>query len=271
VMTKLDTLAKGGAATTGAPFRCPTPGSAPARDVTNDLPSGATGALLCYDLPYFYSPRRVLESTDLDALLLAVDRAPITYVAPNVTCSGNGMPTYTLVLRYPSGTRAVSMEECRGLALGPYTRNAPTDLDRQFERALVATGLPLSQDPPTCSGPDGTPPRGTGDLRHVVAARYCPPGSSGRALTSAQLTRLQRWGSSLEAASTEPEGPCSPPAVGWPHLALTDAWGNRFTMTIECRGRLYPATRMPDGSGDLTYPLGDQRILEGLLRQLAPR
>ena len=40
-------------------------------------------------------------------------------------------------------------------------------------------------------------------------------------------------------------------------------------MTIECRGRRYLATRMPDGSDQVTYPLGDQQIVEGLLRQLA--
>lgn len=268
VMTKLDSRARGGETTTAAPFRCPTPGSAPARNVANYLPSGATGALLCYDTPYLYSPRKILDATELDALLLAVDRAPIRYVAPNVTCSGNGMPTYALVLRYPSGTRTVSMEECRGLALGPYTRNAPTDLDRQFERSLLSRGT-VAQNPPTCPLPDANPPLGTGDLRHVVAARYCPPGSSGHALTPAQLSRLQRWGSSLEPASTQPEGSCSPPAAGWPHLALTDAWGNTFRVTIECRGRRYLATRMPDGSDQVTYPLGDQQIVEGLLRQLA--
>ena len=173
------------------------------------------------------------------------------------------------MFRYPTGTRTVSMEECRGLAVGPYTRDASDDLDRQFEQALVAKGIPLSQDPPTCSVPDGNPPRGIGDLRHVVAARYCPPGSPGRALTPAQLARLQRWGSSLEAASTQPEGRCSPPTAGWPHLALTDTWGNRFTMTVECQGRRYLASRMPDGSDQITYPLGDQQIVEGLLRQLA--
>lgn len=270
VMTKLDTLAKGGAATTAAPFRCPAPGSATAQNVGSYLPSGATGALLCYDTSTLYSPREILDSTDLDALVLAVDRAPITYVGPHVACGGNpGFRPYSLVLRYPSGTRTVSMEECRGLALGRYTRDASTELDRQFEKALIARGIPDVQGPPRCSVPGTDSPRGTGDLRHLVAARYCPPGSSGQALSASQLSRLQRWGSSLEPATTQPEGSCSPPAAGWPHLALTDAWGNSFTMTVECRGRRYPAIRMPDGSGHLTYPLGDQQIVQHLLRQLA--
>jgi len=269
VMTALDTLAQGGATTTAAPFRCPTPGAALDHGVASYLPSGATGALLCYDTSYLYSPRRILDSTELDQVLLAIDRAPVSYVAPNVACGGvAGFRSYSLVFRYPSGTRTVSMEECRGLALGVYTRNASVDLDQRVERLLLARGA-LFREPPTCPAPARDAPRGTGDLRHLVAARYCPPGTSGRPLTSAELSRLQRWGSSLEPASTGPDGSCRPPTAGWPQLALTDAWGNSFTMTVECRGRLFPATRMPDGSGHLTYPLGDQHVVQHLLRQLA--
>ena len=171
-----------------------------------ELPSvrrhGGT-ALLRHAL--LYSPRKILDATELDALLLAVDRAPIRYVAPNVTCSGNGMPTYALVLRYPSGTRTVSMEECRGLALGPYTRNAPTDLDRQFERSLLSRGT-VAQNPPTCPLPDANPPLGTGDLRHVVAARYCPPGSSGHALTPAQLRGCSGGAAASSRPAPSPKG-----------------------------------------------------------------
>lgn len=268
-MGQLDALAKGGATTSDAPFRCPPPGAAPDRTVRNYLPSGATGLLLCYDTGVLYSPREILDSTGLDRVLLEINRAPITYVAPNVTCGGYAdFRPYSLVIRYRSGTRTVSMEECRGLALGVYTRDASADLDRTVEHLLLSRGTRYA-DPPSCPVPDGKAPRGTGDLRHLAAARYCPPGDPGRPLTGAELSRLERWGSSLEPATTQPEGSCAPPAGGWPHLALTDVWGNSFTMTIECRGRRYPATRMPDGSAGITYPISDQQIVQRLLRQLA--
>jgi hypothetical protein len=41
-------------------------------------------------------------------------------------------------------------------------------------------------------------------------------------------------------------------------------------MTIECRGRIYPVTRVPGVPGHLTYPIGDQAIIERLLREFAP-
>jgi hypothetical protein len=268
-MGRLDSLAKGGATTSDAPFRCPVPGAVPDRTVGNYLPSGATGLLLCYDTGVLYSPRVILDSTELDQVLLAIDRAPISYVAPNVTCGGYAdFRPYSLVVRYPSGTRTVSMEECRGLALGVYTRDASADLDRTVEHLLLSRGTRYV-DPPSCPVPDRNAPRGAGDLRHLTAARYCPPGDPGHPLTAAELSRLKRWGSSLEPATTQPEGACAPPAIGWPHLAVTDVWGNSFTMTIECRGRRYPATRMPDGSGGITYPIGEQQIVQRLLRQLA--
>lgn len=253
-MRALDQVTTGGADTTDAPFECPKPGASTDQDVSSSLPSGATGALLCYDNVTLYSPRRILDSPGVEALLLAVDKAPLSYVPATFTCGGVAdFRTYSLVFRYPSGIRTVSMEECRGLAVGQYTREPPTDLDARFEHWLLESG-PVFADLPTCPAADAMP-HGLGDLRHLVSARWCPSGSSGPGirLRGRDLDALVRWGGSLEPATTSTDGPCRKPSAGWPHLALTDAWGNAFTTTVECQVGLISA-RATDASHRVVYP-----------------
>jgi hypothetical protein len=279
-MQELDDLWNGGAATTNAPFACPGQ-TAPAQNaVSNSLPSGATGALLCYDDGTLYSPRVILNSPGVEALLLAVDRAPVIYSAPNVTCGGIvGFREYSIVFRYPSGTRTVSMKMCRGLAIGPFTRNARDNLDITFERFLLDQVQAVG-DSHACRPSPSSRPSGVGDVRHVVAARYCAPGAAGAGyvLGGAQLRTLRTWGQRLlGGASTEPEGRCAPPSAERPRLQLADAWGNTFTMTIvQClaygRHRYLGAVLSPGGPHRVTYPLSeDDHDFTRLLRQLTLR
>jgi hypothetical protein len=253
-MTALDRLTTGGATTTDAPFACPRSQDPGPQDLSNFLPSGATGVLLCYGDATLYSPRDILGSPGVDALVLAVDRSPLAYVAPNIVCGGiTGFRTYSLVFRYPSGTRTVSMEECRGLAIGAFTREAPSDLDRRLEHWLLDSGALLT-DPPTCPLP-GTAPSGVGDVRHLVAARWCPAGppGSGTLLAGRDLRDLQRWGRGVIPGTTGPDGACQEPSVGWPRLALTDDWGNAFTATVEC-GRGLISVHADDPRQPLIHP-----------------
>jgi hypothetical protein len=272
VMQPLDELWKGGAETTDAPFSCPGRSTKPTYGVSTSLPNGALGARICFDGDSFYQPRQVLTS-GLDDLVRAIDDSPLVYTEPNVECTGTPMSyDYTIVFEYPSGTRAVTQQTCRGLALGPYTREGPTgELDKTFlsllQRQEAASAPTLS---PPCPEPSDSP-EGTGDLRHVVVARYCAAGSTGpgQVLTQAQLSVLDRWSNELFPGSTTIEGKCDRPAAGWPHLSLGDAWGNRFTMTVACTHRLHPVVLSADGKR-LTYPTSlDNRALEDLLRQLA--
>jgi hypothetical protein len=240
-MTQLDRLITGGRPTTDAPFSCSGARTARYLDVANSLPDGAIAARICYG-GGFYSPSDVLTH-GLDSLINTVNAAPIEYVASNTTCSGAGEPEFTLVFRYPSGTRSVSEQTCRGLALGQYTRSAHVTLERTFMSLLAQQrgATPRSVAAPPCpSSPDR--PEGVGDLRNLVAARYCPPTGSAKALTALELEQLRRWGHGLEfATSAFPENSCPRPTAGWPRLALADAWGNRFAMVVEGCGR----TRFP--------------------------
>jgi hypothetical protein len=235
-MAALDDLSTGVSLATKAPFRCPSDSSAPAHDVSSSLPSGATGALLCYRDDTLYSPRRILDPPGVDALVLAIDRAPMTYVLPDMNCGGVAdFREYSIVFRYPTGTRAVSMEVCRGLAIGSYTRELPRDLDLRFERLLLEGGGVTTGEPLACPPPSADAPRGVGDLRHLTRARWCPAGGGpGQVLTGSDLATLVSRGHDLRPGSTGPDTPCSVPAQGWPQLVLEDAWGNRFTASVEC-------------------------------------
>lgn len=273
VMQPLDQLWKGGSATTDAPFACPGTSTKPANDVSTRLPTGATAARICFDGETLYSPRQVL-TTGLDDLVRSINASPLTYAPPGVTCTGTPMSyDYTVVFDYHSGTRSVTQETCRGLAIGPYTRLGPTgELDKTFLSRLQqqeSSNAPTAA--PDCLDPSSDKPEGVGDLRHVVAARYCASGETGpgRVLTPAQLSVLRQWGDSLMPGTTAIEGRCDRPAAGWPRLSLADAWGNDFTMTIECRHRLYPVVRSTSVQHRLTYPVGfGGRTFDHLLRRL---
>jgi len=268
-MTALDRLATGGARTTSAPLACPRRQDSASQDVSSFLPSGATGVILCYADATLYSPREILRSPGVDALVLAIDRSPLTYVAPNVVCGGTpNFRSYSLVFSYPSGTRTVSMEECRGLAIGAFTRDASTDLDLRLEHWLLDSGGRFA-DPPTCP-PPGHEPRGVGDVRHLVAARWCAAGSTGAGtmLTGRDLRALQRWGHGVGPATTGPNGACREPSAGWPQLALNDAWGNAFTATVEC-GRGLISVHTKDPRHPSVYPLSSRsRAWTHLLHRL---
>jgi hypothetical protein len=254
-MTQLDRLITGGRSTTEAPFSCAGAGTARYLDVATSLPVGAIAARICYG-GGFYSPSDVLTH-GLDSLINTVNAAPIEYVASNTTCSGAGEHEFTLVFRYPSGTRSVSQETCRGLALGQYTRSAHAPLERTFMSLLAQQhgATPRSVAAPPCpTSPDR--PEGVGDLRNLVAARYCPPTGSPKALTDRELEQLSRWGRGLEfATSVLPENSCPRPTAGWPRLALADAWGNRFTMVVEgCGHRMFPTVVSLVRRDQVTHP-----------------
>jgi hypothetical protein len=276
LMQPLDALWKGGTATTDAAFACPGRSTQPANDVSTSLPTGATAARICYDGDNLYQPRQVLTSR-VDDLVRAIDDSSLYYVAPHIACGGTPMSyDYTVVFDYPSGTRTVSEETCRGLAIGPYTREGPAGaLDKTFLSMLQRQeSAEAPARAPDCPDPSTDKPEGTGDVRHVVAARYCASGSTGpgHILTHAQLSVLHQWGDSLMPGSTAIEGRCDRPVAGWPHVALADAWGNRFTMTVECQHRLFPVVRSVGGRAGVTYPTGlDDRTLDHLLRHLAAR
>lgn len=234
-MLTLDRLWTGGASTTGAPFTCPSDSGAGAADVSTTLPSGATGALLCYGAGTLYSPTGVLSPADSDRLVSLIDASKLDYTPPNAACGGNpDFREYAVVFRYPTGTRVVRMEECRGLAVGPFTRDMTASLDLRMERMLLAQGSSTEQ-PPTCRPDAVQHPSGPGDVRQIVAARFCPAGPDRRPylLSYDQLHMLRRWGHLVYGgAETEPEGKCAAPSYGRPHLELRDAWGNAFTMTV---------------------------------------
>lgn len=215
-------------------------------------------------------PRGVLSLDYSDRLVNTIDKAPLDYVAPNVACGGiPDFRSYSIVFRYPSGTRTATQEECRGLALGPFTRGASDALDRQFEQLLLTESGGLAGDPPSCPSP-AAGPEGVGDVRHIVAARYCASGDRvGSLLTGRRLAAVRRWGAGLEPGTTQPEGACSPPRAGRPHLTFYDAWGNSFTATVQCT-RNYVAVRGDDAHHRVFYPLSlDGRPFQRLLRELA--
>lgn len=239
-MIALERVRTGGSATTDAPFACPQTSTPNDLDVTSTLPTGATGALLCSD-GGGYVPTQPL-TTDVDQLVRAVNAGPLGYTPPNFVCSPYaGAYDYTIVFRYPSGTRTATWNPCRGMLLGSFSRGGPMRLDQTYLSLLAgqvgsAHGTP---PPPACSTFTGRNPQGVGDVRHVVAARYCPDrsGRPGDALTRGQLALLRTWGRSLMDGESWPDHTCPPPATGWPRLALTDAWGNHFSMLIQGCGR----------------------------------
>lgn len=277
-MLALDRLDTGGAPTTDAPFTCGAAKTAQEPDVTASLPLGATAARICSD-GGFYTPRQVLTEGVAD-LVQAVNRAPLSYSPPNYLCSPYaGAYTYTIVFDYPSGTRSVTWEPCRGMELGRFTRGGPMRLDRTFMTKLEEQhGAALQPGAaPECSASTSNRPAGVGDVREIVAARYCASGTdkSGSVLQEGQLRTLRTWGHGLMAGSTEPEGRCAPPAEGRARLQLADAWGNAFTMiVVRCMAygheRYLGAVNDPGAPHRVTYPVTGMSDIgfTRLLRQL---
>jgi hypothetical protein len=111
-----------------------------------------------------------------------------------------------------------------------------------------------------------------GDARRVVAARYCPNGGGGpgTVLEGQQLALLRSWGRTLTIADSVPEHTCPTPTSGWPRLALTDVWGDHFSLVLAgCGRRVYPSVANPGAPDRVTHPDGDRRPLLKLARQLA--
>jgi hypothetical protein len=271
-MTALDRLVTGGQTTTDASFSCSGSETGRHPDVSPSLPAGATAARICFRGGYFTPPQTLTRG--IPSLVRAVNEAPVQYVAPNLTCAGPDVPEYTLVFRYPRGTRSVAEETCRGLAIGQYTRDLRRHLDRRFMSLLAdQVGVPPgSVIAPPCPTASGDRPEGVGDPRNVVAARYCPRGGpTDRSLPRAQLDLLRSWGRSLQFATQgEPEHTCARPSAGWPRLSLTDAWGDRFTLVLlGCGHRIYPATLSWGWPAEVIHPTGDDSSLARLARQLA--
>ncbi len=272
VMSELDRLRTGGAPVTDAAFSCSGPPTERYPDVTRDLPEGATAAKICFDSP-FYTPKLVLTQ-HVDQVVAAVNATRIGYSSPDVNCSpGDGDYGYSLVLRYPDGTRRATAETCRGLIVGQVTR-AGDELDHTFTRLLEHQALDTQtfHPAPACTAAPQSRPTGVGDVRHLVGFRYCAPHTSGTGTSPGGpgMQRMQLWGSGFLGATTQPEGLCSRPGDGLPYLSLSDVWGNVFTMTIEsCGRREYPAILAPDGR-HVIHPLGEGGpSIDGLLRQLA--
>jgi hypothetical protein len=272
VMSKLDRLRTGGAPTTDAAFSCAGPVTERYPDVSLNLPPGATAVKICFDSP-FYTPKEVLTQ-HVDHLVAAVNATRIGYSSPDFNCSvAEGDYGYSLVFRYADGTRRATAEPCRGLMLGQVAR-ASDELDHTFTRLLerqVLSAQTFHPAPPCSSSPQSRP-TGVGDVRHLVAFRYCAARTSGigTSLGGPGMVLAKQWGAGFLGATTSPEGRCTRPRDGLPYLSLRDAWGNAFTMTVvACGRRQYPAIVAPDGR-NVIYPLGDGGpSIDGLLRQLA--
>ncbi len=271
-MRALDALRTDGRATSDAPFSCPAASTPQDLGVSSTLPSGAVAARLCSDGD-FYTPSLALTS-GVDELIRDINDARLGYTPPNFNCSPYaGAYDYTMVFRYPAGTRTVTYDPCRGMELGQFTRGVPLTLDQTFLSLLAqqvgsASG-PVT--PPPCPGSRSDGPEGVGDLRHVVAGRFCPASAGGNAaLSPPQLGLLHRWGRSLNAGESVPENSCPVPPSGWPRLTLADAWGSTFTLVLEgCGRRVYPSVVNPGDHGRVSHPDGSRQALLRLVRQLA--
>jgi hypothetical protein len=276
-MAELDRLTTSGRATTDEPFACPVPSPQQHQDVTPSLPTGATAAKICFD-GEFFTPRATLTQ-NVDTLVRAVNAAPIEYVLPHFNCSGaEGDYDFTLVFRYPSGTRHVSEETCVGLVLGRFTRAPRVSLDPLY-RSLLVKQIGTGEGPPfapPCTKVLADRPQGVGDIREIIAARYCPTrtGGAGTVLTVGQIRQLRTWGRIYLGATTQPDNPtrkCTRPATGWPRLSLADAWGNYFTVVlVGCGRRIFPEAVDWGARDKVIYPLGyEEHTLARLAQGLA--
>jgi len=269
-MAALDRLSTGGRSTTHAPFTCPGTQSSDDPDVSLALPSGATGARICF-FGVFDSPSVVLTDS-VDELVNAVNAEPVGYSAPHFVCGGGDEYEYAIVFRYPDGTRAVSTDQCSGLVVGRFTRSSG-HLDSTFMSLLrkQVDVVPGSVTPPACPASPRGRPAGVGDVRNVVAARFCPAGSNGPGseLSGDAFRLLRTWGTGLYGAESVPENSCRRPAAGWPALSLADAWGNHFSMIIEgCGKRVFPGLLKPGDPEMVAHPDGPRDAFVQLARQL---
>lgn len=192
VMQPLDQLSKSGAPTTDAPFTCSRRSTDHPVAVSSALPSGAVAARLCYRGGTMFTPRQVL-TTSVDSLVRAIDRSPIVYKLPNISCGGSpDSYDYTMVFEYPSGTRTIHEETCRGIAIGPFTRDVPAPALDQRYLALLQQQTDTSTQGPSrhrARPRNTTPHRGWG-----ICVTSWLPGSAQAdpPATAASLPRT-RW------------------------------------------------------------------------------
>lgn len=245
--------------TTSASFRCPAvpPGGTGDRGSAR-LPVGTTGALICASNGPQSSA--VFLDENVDDLVRSLNSEPLVF-RRNADCTGNpAQHGYVLVLRYPRGTRTLEGDACGWLDIGPVQRR---EADPTFG-AQVLTRLEAQErgsgdtQPGDCPAPSQQGPQGRGDLTHVVAARFCGAGTQGNGviLTARQLQRLKAAASLYDGSFTRIEGSCSRPAVGWPHLMLSDAWHEQFSVTLECANLKYWEVILPrSSSGTWVQPV----------------
>jgi hypothetical protein len=268
-MLALDRLWKGGSQTVEASFTCAGARHDHERDVSTTLPDGAIAARICFDDGSVSPPQPL--TTGVDDLVDEINASSVYYSPPDFTCSPPpGLQDYWIQFQYKSGTRTVEEQVCRGLAVGPYTRGGGSidDLQQTFLSRLASQvrdgSGPVSA--PACRPFTSNRPIGVGDVRELVAARYCASGTTGagQVLRSTRFRTLRGWGHQLMGGvRTEPEGRCPPPIAGRPRLELVDAWGDTFTMTVvECdfHGTLreYPAVRSSGHRHPITFPLSER-------------
>jgi hypothetical protein len=240
------------------PFGCPNPlkrtnvplpGSA-------TLPMGAKSVRICTDGSWYYPPQSL--TTGVDDIVRTVNARPLTYDRGS-TCGGMpGAHGYFLVFRYAQGTRTVEGDFCGWMGVGPVQRKDtfPTVGNRVLADLAAQESSHGVVAPAPCPGKTGEP-MGRGDLTHIVAARFCPAGSTGTGvlLTGVRLKRLTTATGRYDGSYTQIEHACPRPGGGWPHLMLSDAWHEQFSVTLKCRGLRYWDVVLAGGPGHVVRPV----------------
>lgn len=238
-------------------FRCPDPEAEPHGDGGSDrLPTGATAARLClHDNRSPWSPPNGILATGLDALVSKVDSQRIYDPSSQLGCGGVGAPAWTIVLRYPSGTRTISGDNggCWDLLVGSTQRFGSRHVFQAYLRALLhqrqVQGSPDTVwQPPACprrrsaadpalAYPAVSPAAATS---RVVAATWCRrDGShwtSAGPATRAQLALLRRDITTAEGRTGDGaldhcrDVPSSPETL----LVGRDPWGDLLAVDFSC-------------------------------------
>jgi hypothetical protein len=270
-MTHLGELQEQQPATmSGAPFTCPHPGDDNvALPGSATLPEGATAARICTDGGWYY-PSMPL-TTGIDVLIRKINGQPLTYNRGS-SCSGtSGAHGYVMVFEYPQGTRTVEADFCGWIGVGPVQRTDtyPSVGDRFLAALSNQESTSGETAPAPCSG-QRSGPSGRGDLTHVVAARFCKAGSTGAGVrvTGAKLKRLTIATGRWDGSYTRIEGACPRPGEGWPHLMLSDAWHETFSVTLRCRRLRFWEVVFPGITGRVVHPVLINGV-QGLIRGLA--
>jgi hypothetical protein len=273
-----------------AAFRCPGPHSDAHGDGGSDtLPTGATGALLCRRENHspWTSPRGVL-TTDLDRVVAVVDRQRVHDPASNVGCGGVGAPAWTMVLRYPTGTRTISGDNggCWDLLVGATRRFGSRRVYAAYLRALLrqrdAAGPPAVRpkappcpvrrspaDPALFLGAPSPAARSS----DVVSGTWCVlHGREWRPVRTATRAQLAVLRHDIRTSAGRrqhdvPDDRCAglPPSTST-LLAGRDAWGDVLEVDVTCDA--YRLTTPPHPRAEFVQMLpATARLLAGLRAQ----